>query len=1129
MSRHLPPHPGDADVTFHHPHRTRSRVIAGVVAAAAALAVAVPAASAATATKTLWAVPSQITFPGSPAPVVANTWRFTDLDPSANPVPAGVGGPLIEVTEGDNLTITLYNRLYRGGSSIANLSLSLPQAGGTIYGHDGAAGRRGTDKTGVAAGHFATYTLNGLKAGTYLYEAGPTDAGKRQVAMGLYGVLIVRPAGGGTAYGPGTAYNTERVMLLSEFDVNMANSTTPYPESFPFHDYDPDHWLINGATTAQAPAMVAAGQTALIRYVNAGVDTHWMGLLGLHQNRIAFDAQRATAATPGVVAALQAGSTADTLVAVPGGTAAGTVYPLFDEGLELDVPSSHMVDYLQVGSGTLPTCGATGAMPASVQGMQIVGGNSLLHADASLPNLVITATAPACRGASNYAAHVAFSLDHPGSPGEVDGGTHVAYANGVVTVTIPQSELLSLVTPAAAGSAQKHRVFLRAQSAGGTWGEAASIAFTIDNLGPDIIETVREPAAANHMTKIHVWATADESTTGGSAIRSFTWAVAGVPTCTGGGDLMAGDPPVATPAPSPASLEFEIDPTCAGPTGFAFGSHTITIHATDTFGNTTSDDPAINTLEPVTFTVDNDKPVLSAMAMQQRLRIHPPAQTLNGAVSATASTINVTPATVAANLPALPFNATIQDETVQVTAVDATGAQWTVVRAMAGTAASHPSATAIGVPDGTPGAITDRNNGTLSWEPNLFAVRALATATDPTSDIAQIRGTFDTAGFCDVTDPSAAGARLDPRDGQFDALAEIGFAYIPLSELNTLLTQMTSMAAPDNSVHAFPFYFRAADAAGNWSDCASVDEIMDRTIPTAQAIATVTEGGGARVQQAATGAATGLRLSGTGAAGAGDRITAAEWFDGADPGVEHGNPLRASDGVFNSPNEAFRGQVSTARWTPGVHRLSMRVRDAAGNWSAVVTRTVTVRFRPVFSDGFESGGLRKWAKKHPSASVSADAALAGRYGLLIRSGGYVTRAIGARPSLRTSFMLDTNGSATGGDIQSILLGRTSTGATMFAVQRRTTAAGQAIRLVAYGGRSNLTGDWVALSDDPHTVRTAWFAGTNGEAAIWVDGREVNRLAGLRLAPRTVTNLAFGATGARHARGSLRFDAVSATN
>ena len=66
-----------------------------------------------------------------------------------------------------------------------------------------------------------TYTFTAGEPGTYLYESG-TDP-QKQVQMGLYGALIVRPAlGASYAYNdPQTQFSKEYLVLLNEIDPDL--------------------------------------------------------------------------------------------------------------------------------------------------------------------------------------------------------------------------------------------------------------------------------------------------------------------------------------------------------------------------------------------------------------------------------------------------------------------------------------------------------------------------------------------------------------------------------------------------------------------------------------------------------------------------------------------------------------------------------------------------------------------------------------------------------------------------------------------------------------------------------------------------------------------------------------------
>jgi hypothetical protein len=138
------------------------------------------------------------------------------------------------------------------------------------------------------------------------------------------------------------------------------------------------------------------------------------------------------------------------------------------------------------------------------------------------------------------------------------------------------------------------------------------------------------------------------------------------------------------------------------------------------------------------------------------------------------------------------------------------------------------------------------------------------------------------------------------------------------------------------------------DAAGNWSDCTSVDETLDLINPTVTfgTGVVLTAGGAAPTRTKATirkaGSRWVLRITALSGDSKGS-ITYGEWFDGKDPGRLHGNVMQASDGKYGSSTETLIGSASVAKWKVGDHQISVRVRDAAGNWSKVVTQTVSIR------------------------------------------------------------------------------------------------------------------------------------------------------------------------------------------
>ena len=116
----------------------------------------------------VWALPGTLAMPdGVPLPV----WGFADSALG----PALVPGPVIRANVGETLAVVLHNELSGEDVSLA------------FVGHEGLI----PDMVGVASGLSKTFSVTLNVSGTFLYEAGLTSGGARQVAMGLAGPLIV--------------------------------------------------------------------------------------------------------------------------------------------------------------------------------------------------------------------------------------------------------------------------------------------------------------------------------------------------------------------------------------------------------------------------------------------------------------------------------------------------------------------------------------------------------------------------------------------------------------------------------------------------------------------------------------------------------------------------------------------------------------------------------------------------------------------------------------------------------------------------------------------------------------------------------------------------------------------------
>jgi FtsP/CotA-like multicopper oxidase with cupredoxin domain len=202
-------------------------------------------------------------------------------------------GPVLCVNQGDTVTVALHNTLAEDVSIIfpgqdnvlANGAPAQPQfSAGTM-----------TSLTNVAAnGGDVTYSFTASRPGTYLYESG-TQPGK-QVQMGLFGALVVRPTDAG--FGPNFAYNrsdsefdpsAEFMALLSEIDP-ILHQAVERNMPYDLNSYTARYFMINGRSfpdtiapndaswlpsqpygaLARIHPATAASKPALIRYLSVG-------------------------------------------------------------------------------------------------------------------------------------------------------------------------------------------------------------------------------------------------------------------------------------------------------------------------------------------------------------------------------------------------------------------------------------------------------------------------------------------------------------------------------------------------------------------------------------------------------------------------------------------------------------------------------------------------------------------------------------------------------------------------------------------------------------------------------------------------------------------------------------------
>jgi FtsP/CotA-like multicopper oxidase with cupredoxin domain len=164
-------------------------------------------------------------------------------------------GPVLCVNQGDTVTIVLNNTLpepvsimFPGQANVlANGAPAQPEGAGPAL----------TSLTTTApSGGSVTYSFLADNAGSFIYESGTLP--QKQVRMGLFGALVVRPAAvpsGGTSSNPADyAFNRadsqftpseEFMVLLSEIDPYQ-HEAAEFGVPFNLNTYQPRYWLING-------------------------------------------------------------------------------------------------------------------------------------------------------------------------------------------------------------------------------------------------------------------------------------------------------------------------------------------------------------------------------------------------------------------------------------------------------------------------------------------------------------------------------------------------------------------------------------------------------------------------------------------------------------------------------------------------------------------------------------------------------------------------------------------------------------------------------------------------------------------------------------------------------------------
>ncbi|XBP95804.1 multicopper oxidase domain-containing protein [Micromonospora sp. CCTCC AA 2012012] len=921
-----------------------------------------------TATCELWAKPGSVVLPGAATPVPI--WGFASTDAA----PATVPGPVLVVDQGARVTVTVHNGLADA------LALAFPAVTGLA-----------PDRVGAAPGGTRAYTFTASRPGTYLYEAGHTAQGARQVAMGLVGALVVRApavAGRPSAYGDAASvYDDEALLVLTEVDPALNAA----PLTFDLRRYAPKYRLINGKAFPETDVVATdVGRKVLLRYVAAGVQPHPMTLLGLDQSVVGQDARPAAYPEAAVTVPLQPGQAVDAVVSVPAGPD-GRRFALLESGGQLNNVGQRYGTTVtgvspQQAFGGMLTFLDTNPPPVSGDHVGPTAANVRAAPDPASVRDAVTVTADFTDARNGNSVvdraeavvddlRIAEGTGVPFSAAAFGAGATVTGA----TAALP-AELLTTL------SQGRHTIYVRGHDVAGNWGVVGSTTLTLAVTGAVTTAVTLTPNPTAGTGDVALSASGDDSGLGGT-VTGAEYFVDSTGVTGTGTPLTLANPGTAATAESGTLPAVVV-------AALAEGRHTVLVHTRDSFdlwGPYASAD----------LVVDRTVPTL-----------------LSGAV--------------------------------------------------------QPAAT-----NGSTGSASDPTD-----------LRINAAFTDPTgggvhSVVAAAEGFLDTGGA------DGTGFTFVALDGAFNGATENTYGLLPLSELTGLA----------DGVHQVLVHAR--DSAGNWGPLAAVTFTLDRTGPVTSAV-TATPNPTAR-------AAT-LALTAT-ATDALSAVTAAEWYEGTDPGVGHGHPMTVS-GTAVSATVALNG------FSRGNHTLRVRARDALGTWGA--PGAVTVGVDPpnaIFADAF-TAGTSAWSQVVGTVSAGSGQLVAGTV-------GYVVDATpAAEPSVHTAFDLT--------------LGTINPQTATVTVHQLRNAAGNPLAVVQYR-RSNgvnqfrlgllrpagwaYTG-WVAASGG--TVRVDWSSATAGAATLKVGTVTVGTLTGdtsgylvesaaLGLVARTATT-----------SGSLSFDTYAST-
>jgi len=197
--------------------------------------------------------------------------------------PYWVPGPTIRAKEGEQVFLHFWN------------TSMLPH---TIHPHgvDASQANDGVPQTSFELQPMGTYDyeFTAPHPGTYAYHCHVHTV--QHLQMGMYGTIVIDPADGSPAvWQGGPTYDLERIWVTGEYDSYWHTNGGDPGSGFPYHDYNPDYFIVNGqsgtdiAQNSNSAVAMDVNQSLLVRVNNMGFLAHRLHFSGLSTTVVSSD------------------------------------------------------------------------------------------------------------------------------------------------------------------------------------------------------------------------------------------------------------------------------------------------------------------------------------------------------------------------------------------------------------------------------------------------------------------------------------------------------------------------------------------------------------------------------------------------------------------------------------------------------------------------------------------------------------------------------------------------------------------------------------------------------------------------------------------------------------------------